>query len=526
MRQRRAHRWAVATVGVAVTACLAVPSAGRRLARPNCTCAAEVDLDPDPRGAAANVALTAVTVYKSLQPGSPNGRQRFATLTAAMFDAYGVASGVHPAASGVVVEGGAGGTPPTEAVATAAYAVMVAAFEGEPSKLALVHDLLRHHGFDRSALNGSVGARVAAAVLAKYPVNPPAVPYTPVNPPSADANADCGAITDADGWQPLCVQREPGPRCAPQVIRFGALFNASLYSTGGATTASEVVGQLEPLPTYDGALPDLPFERGEHPFADQHLAILDGAAGLGDYEKAVVQIFGSSSSDRVGRLAVLEAEARNLSLGASTVLLYAVAAAIHDASAASTTAKYVSHGARPLSVLQCAYSGRNLTAWAGPYRGVATTVNACGSRWRPYWNTPGFPGYFSGHAAVASAGLEAMARALGDDVPVAANCETLAQGASRVEPRVEVGGRGWIANVTDVPNGGPATVGYSPAADTTVCWPTWRQLGELVGASRYYGGIHIPMDNTVGVQVGRATGRQAWEYVLATVRRGRDGAGS
>lgn len=180
----------------------------------------------------------------------------------------------------------------------------------------------------------------------------------------------------------------------------------------------------------------------------------------------------------------------------------------------------MSHAARPLSVLQCAYGGRNITAWAGPYGGVAAAVNAGHRRWRPYWPTPGFPGFFSGHTAVAAAGLEAMAGALGDDTSVAANCETLGRGMSRVEPRVEVGGRGWIPGVTDVPNGGPATVGYSPAADTTVCWPTGRALGELVAASRYYGGIHIPVDNTVGLQVGRALGRQAWEYVLATVRRG------
>ncbi|GAB0493256.1 hypothetical protein MMPV_004532 [Pyropia vietnamensis] len=527
MQQQRLLLWnylVLSLLAVALAITTTIPSAaGQRLSPPaNCTCVGQVNLTPDPRVVASNVALTMVTVYKSLQPQSPNGRQRFAILTAAMFDAYGVTSGDHPAASGVTVEG-AEAVLPAEAVGTAAYAVMAAAYAAEPPKLARLHDLLRHHGFDRSALNGSVGARVAAAVMAKFEINPPAIPYTPLNPPSADANADCGAIVDADAWQPVCVQQEPGPPCSPQVIRFGALFNASLFSSGGTTTATEVVAALPPLPTYDGELRDLPFGRGENAFADEHLAILDGAAGLGDYEKAVVQIFGSSSSDRVARLAVIEAEARNLSLGASTALLYAVAAAIHDASASSTTAKYVTNAARPLSVLQCAYVGRNLTAWAGPYQGVATTVNAGISRWRPYWNTPGFPGFISGHTAVASAGLEAMAQAFGDDTPRSANCEMLEEGMSRVEPRVVVGARGWIANVTDVPNSGLATVGYSPAANTTVCWPTWRVLGELVGASRFYGGIHIPLDNSVGLDVGRDIGRRAWEYVHATVRRGGNG---
>lgn len=191
--------------------------------------------------------LVALVAARLAAPAGGRRLAGFATLTAAMFDAYAVASGDHPAASGVVVVpgGGAGGAavaPPAQAVVTAAAAVMAAAFADEPPKLAAVHDLLRHHGYGQSAVaNGSVGARVAAAVLAKYPVNPPATPYTPVNPPSATANADCGAITDADGWQPVCVQREPGPPCAPRVIRFGALANAPLYSTGGATTAAAVV---------------------------------------------------------------------------------------------------------------------------------------------------------------------------------------------------------------------------------------------------------------------------------------------
>lgn len=239
--------WLPLVLVALVEARLAAPAGGRRLARPPCACVGHLDLSLDPRVAAANVALTMVTVYKSVQPGSPNGRKRFATLTAAMFDAYAVASGDHPAASGVVVVPGAGAggeavAPPAQAVATAAAAVMAAAFADEPPKLTAVHDLLRHHGYGQSAVaNGSVGARVAAAVLAKYPVNPPATPYTRVNPPSATANADCGSITDADGWQPVCVQREPRPPCAPQVIRFGALANAPLYSTGGATTAAGVV---------------------------------------------------------------------------------------------------------------------------------------------------------------------------------------------------------------------------------------------------------------------------------------------
>eukprot|EP00168_Porphyra_purpurea_P006432 TRINITY_DN1792_c0_g1_i4.p1 TRINITY_DN1792_c0_g1~~TRINITY_DN1792_c0_g1_i4.p1 ORF type:complete len:348 (+),score=125.32 TRINITY_DN1792_c0_g1_i4:677-1720(+) len=334
-----------------------------------------------------------VTVFKHLQPRSPDGRQRFAILTHAMFDAYGLASGAHPAATRICVDG-ADGVDPADAVAYAAYAVMAAAYAGEGDKRARLHDLMRHHGYD-APVAGHVGALAARAVMAKYDLRPVATPYTPLNPPSDDGNADCGRIGVPDAWQPLCSQREPGPPCSPQVIRFGALFNASLFSSGGSRTAGAAAREVDPHPAYGGALADLPFQRGEDAFADEHLAVLRGSAALGDYEKALAQVFASSSSDRVTRLAIAEAEARNLTLGDSVALLFGVAAAIHDASATSTAAKFTTHAARSISVLQCAYAGRNLTAWAGPHLGVRTARNAGATRWRPYSGLPpAFPAFF------------------------------------------------------------------------------------------------------------------------------------
>lgn len=515
---------AAAWVTAAAAGSLATTAAaGRRLTPPPCACTGQVGPPPSPRRRAPNVAFTAVAVHQALQAGAFGGWHPFAALTAAMFDAYGLASGAHPAASGATA-GDAAPQAPADAVAYAAYAVMAAANAGEPAKLHTLHDLMRHHGYAEANVAGSLGARAAGAVLAKYPLSRPPTPFTPTNPTSANANADCAALTDADAWQPLCVQRRPGQPCRPQGVGFGALFNATLFSWGGARTAGEVVRDLEPHPTYDGTLSDLPFNTGANPFADQHLAILAGSGALGDYEKAVVQVLGSSASDRVAQLAAAEAGARNLSLGASVELLYALAAAIHDASAATTTVKFLDNSARPLSVIQCAYTGRMLTAWAGPYRGVARFTNEGASPWRPYWPTPGSPGYISGLTAAAVAGLEVMALTFGDGPPQAPNCEILPAGASAVEPRIEVGARGWIANVTDVPNTGPATFGYSPASNTTVCWSSWRGLGELAGASRFYGGIHTLADNAGGAAVGRAVGRRAWAYVAAIVAQGAGGA--
>lgn len=124
----------------------------------------------------------------------------------------------------------------------------------------------------------------------------------------------------------------------------------------------------------------------------------------------------------------------------------------------------------------------------------------------------------SGATAAAAAGLEVLALALDGDTPRTGNCMTLPAGGSAVEPRVEVGGRGYIPGVTDVANTGPGSVGYSPARNVTLCWPTWRRLARLVGDSRLYAGVHIPRDNEDGLAVGREAGRRAWAYVQRVVR--------
>eukprot|EP00168_Porphyra_purpurea_P006431 TRINITY_DN1792_c0_g1_i3.p2 TRINITY_DN1792_c0_g1~~TRINITY_DN1792_c0_g1_i3.p2 ORF type:complete len:223 (+),score=55.48 TRINITY_DN1792_c0_g1_i3:1053-1721(+) len=187
----------------------------------------------------------------------------------------------------------------------------------------------------------------------------------------------------------------PGRRAARRSSALGPSLTRRSSRRAAAARRGRPRARWTPIPAYGGALADLPFQRGEDAFADEHLAVLRGSAALGDYEKALAQVFASSSSDRVTRLAIAEAEARNLTLGDSVALLFGVAAAIHDASATSTAAKFTTHAARSISVLQCAYAGRNLTAWAGPHLGVRTARNAGATRWRPYSGLPpAFPAFF------------------------------------------------------------------------------------------------------------------------------------
>jgi hypothetical protein len=50
------------------------------------------------------------------------------------------------------------------------------------------------------------------------------------------------------------------------------------------------------------------------------------------------------------------------------------------------------------------------------------------------------------------------------------NCYKTPRGFSTVEPRITAGQPGYVAGVTDRPNRGPKTVGFSPARDIVMCW--------------------------------------------------------
>eukprot|EP00168_Porphyra_purpurea_P016685 TRINITY_DN5493_c0_g1_i2.p1 TRINITY_DN5493_c0_g1~~TRINITY_DN5493_c0_g1_i2.p1 ORF type:complete len:289 (+),score=94.18 TRINITY_DN5493_c0_g1_i2:559-1425(+) len=249
-------------------------------------------------------------------------------------------------------------------------------------------------------------------------------------------------------------------------------------------------------------------------FAAQHAAVLAASAELGDAGKAASDFFAPPAALRTFSLAVSEAVARELPLAEAVTLFAVSAAAIADAFVATQYVKARYASVRPLTVLQCARHGSPLTAWAGPYAGVRRLAD--GELWGPYGATPGFPGYTSGHAAVAAAGARALARHFGPaDPPRGANCGVVAAGTSAREPRVEKGTAGYVAGVTDVPNAGPRTRGYSPAADVTLCWGSWWAYARAVAASRLAGGIHIPIDNARGLALGVRAADEVYEWVTA-----------
>jgi len=505
----------VLLLGAAAAAAAAAPTA----AAAPCTCVGAVQDTVDAYAEAPNAAVALARIFLHLAPGSRGAPPRLGAFGVAMkaaADAVNDTDGSPTCGAGVDAD---------EAVAYAGYTVLTAWLGPEPPKARELDALFTYHGWvPGRAAAGHVGAVAARKVMSRHKQGPaPSAPFKPVNPPSPGYNAACDAVVAGDKWQPQCVQGEVGSPCKVQAYTPGALVNGSLFGSGGRKTAATLTAWLPDAPAYDGALGDLdvtavtPADGGldaDDSFGAQHAAVLAASAELGDVGKAAADFFGPPATLRTFGLALSEAVARELPLS-ETVTLFAVSAAsIADAFIATQYVKARYASVRPITVLQCARSDAPVEAWAGPYEGVRRLTT--GEVWAPYRATPGFPGYTSGHAAVAAAGSRALARVFGAaEPPAGANCGFVAAGTSAREPRIEKGSTGYVAGLTDVPNTGARTRGYSPAAGVTLCWGAWWAYARAVAASRLAGGIHIPIDNARGLALGVRAADDVYEWVTA-----------
>lgn len=486
----------------------------------SCECSGLVVDKVDTYEEAPHAALALARIFLALAPGSGMVPLRLGAFGVSL--AAAVAAVTPPADGGALTCGA--GVDADAAVAYAGYTVLASWFEGEPAKARELDALFAAHGYTPGApAAGHVGAVAARRVMARNRQGPPpATPYTPVNPASPGYDATCDALVEAK-WQPQCVQMVPGAACVPQKYMPGPLVNGTLFGAGGRKAVAELLAFLPPAPEADGPLGELDLSSAaaavaaadgadDDSFVEQHAAVLTASAALGDYGKAAADYFSPPAALRTFSLAVSEAAVRDLPLAEAATLFAMSAAAIADAFVATQAVKARYSSVRPLTVLQCGGHARPLVGWAAPYEGVRPLRDS--ERWGPYLQTPGFPGYTSGHSAVAAAGSRVLARYFGRaSAPRAANCGRVPAGGSIREPRVEKGAPGHVAGVTDVANRGPRSAGYAPAADVTLCWASWWGYADLVSASRLAGGIHIPVDNSRGLAVGVAAADQVYEWV-------------
>jgi hypothetical protein len=128
------------------------------------------------------------------------------------------------------------------------------------------------------------------------------------------------------------------------------------------------------------------------------------------------------------------------------------------------------------------YKGQKIRGWAGVEGGVKTMP---ASEWHPYspkqFITPPFPGYTSGHATVSGASAKIIELFTGSDQ----------YGFAERRPHCEL-------------------TEDNPGDLVTLDLPTWSKTAEMAAYSRALGGYHIPVDNNVGLKMGRELAAWSW----------------
>lgn len=287
---------------------------------------------------------------------------------------------------------------------------------------------------------------IVGAILMKYNIFPPSSTYyadVAVNPASGTFDADCESLVELDKWQAQCVQGNPGEDCKAQAVPFLPLDDARLISSGDFNV-EDVIG-----PNFGGF--GVPPGLGDsEDFLMEHATTLAKNAALTDADKFSAEYFAPNGAVIMQQLAIDEAEARGLSLEDSIVLLFAVGGGIRDSIVGAVTQKLTFDTIRPITVLQCAgeysHEFKNLVkssnGWGGPYQGNSANSK---TEFRPYLQTPPFPGFPSGHSVAAGAGAKIMELffADSDDFIHGGNCAEQKEGFSMIEPKILKGAAGY-----------------------------------------------------------------------------------
>eukprot|EP01115_Flamella_aegyptia_P010042 TRINITY_DN43696_c0_g1_i2.p1 TRINITY_DN43696_c0_g1~~TRINITY_DN43696_c0_g1_i2.p1 ORF type:complete len:473 (+),score=230.68 TRINITY_DN43696_c0_g1_i2:254-1672(+) len=339
--------------------------------------------------------------------------------------------------------------------------------------------------------------------------------YTPVNPAQTNPErTNCSALRDINHWQPLfnlfngipITQSYSGAEFGlvrPFAMKSGFEFTGTGPALLGTNTHDECLRQIN--------------------------EVLQTSANLGDFEKVTAEWWGLID---YSELAVDLAARKNMDLVETVKFVFLHGMTELDGGIAAWALKRLYDSARPITYIQCLYEGVQVQAYGGPYQGKQTID---GNTWQPYpfydriigsfYRTPPFADYVSGHATSAGAVAEAYKLYFGSDVYN--RTIVVPAGSSLVEPRIVAGQPGHVAGVTDVPNSGPGTPGYSPAQDVTLQFNTFTDMANSAGLSRMYLGVHLQGSNVNGINAGRyAAGKVYQKWLTLTTRPRGNGNGN
>ncbi|RPJ74393.1 MAG: haloperoxidase, partial [Alphaproteobacteria bacterium] len=288
--------------------------------------------------------------------------------------------------------------------------------------------------------------------------------YQPVNTPDK--------IIDPDRWQPITFNLDNGKKITPGFL------TPHWYRVKPFLLTSSDQFRPGPPPNLSADAESLKKE------AEQ---VLTYNKNLTNDEKAIVEFMrdGPRSTGQAGhwlRFAQDVSRRDKHTIDQDVKLYFAVANTAFDAFISCWETKRYYDSSRPWTLIHHFYKGKKITGWAGPDGG---TKEMLGEEWHPYspqtFVTPPFPGYTSGHATVSGASAKIIELFTGSDVYGYAekrnHCELTEKKAGEM---------------------------------ITIDLPTWSRTAEIAALSRALGGYHIPIDNNVGLKVGREIALWSW----------------
>lgn len=288
--------------------------------------------------------------------------------------------------------------------------------------------------------------------------------YRPVNPPDR--------ILDPDRWQPITFTLPDGRKVTPGFltphwyrVKPFVLERSDQFRPGPP-----------PLTTTDDAR-----------LRQETDKVLEYNATLTPNQKAIVEFMrdGPRSTGQSGhwlRFAQDVSRRDKHTLDQDVKLYFAVANVAMDAFISCWETKRYYDSSRPWTLVRHYFRGKTVTGWAGVDGGVKQMP---AEEWHPYsplsFITPPFPGYTSGHATVSGACSKILELFTGTD-------------------RYGFAERRRHCELTET------TAGDFVMLDL----PTWSATAEMAALSRAMGGYHIPVDNDVGLRVGREIAVWSW----------------
>lgn len=186
-------------------------------------------------------------------------------------------------------------------------------------------------------------------------------------------------------------------------------------------------------------------------------------------------------------------------------LFFCVANVVLDTFIASWDAKRYYDSSRPYWWVRIYYGDKPIRGWCGPGKGVGTIA---ANQWHPYsppfFVTPPFPGYTSGHATASGGSARILEYFSGSD----------RFGAVAIRRVGELTEDEFSTAQMQAQDGKPAK-DVPESKEIRLHLPTFTATAEMAAVSRLWGGYHIRTDNEVGLTLGRQVADYSWPVYQA-----------